>query len=165
MVSQSSPDWAAIALACFGALAFPAPGIASTFAPDANTLASIARDIEGLKGTYPQIGEFSSQSHLNTQRLTISYAYRTHKARHPGGWTSGVPNPDEDGIWFHIDFHDPASAAQIHTQPMTIRPHCLSDMRVGFLLLEGPGTTSVNAALWGILKKHGVAQCRPNAGE
>lgn len=151
--------WIAPILVSVGVLGFPAHGISATFSPDAATLASIAHDIEGLKEKYPQLKEFSAQGNQNAKSLSISYAYRTHKAKHPGGWTSGVPNPDDDGIWFYIDFHAPSSNSQIHTQPITGVRQCLGDMRLSFLLLEGPKMTSVNGALWQILRKYGVVEC------
>lgn len=152
--------WIVPTLVFVGALASAGHSVASVYSPDAGTLALIARDIEDLRGTYPQLRDFSSQENMNAKSLAISYAYRTHKATHPGGWTAGVPNPDDDGIWFYLDFHDPSSTSQIHTQPMTGIRQCLGRKRVGFLLLEGPKTTSVNGAVWRILKKYGVAECR-----
>lgn len=143
-----------------GALAFSAHGGASARPPNADTLASIAADIESLAEAHPQLKEFSRQKNMNAATLSISYAYRTHQARRAGGWTAGVPNPDEDGVWFHIDFHDPASTAQIHTQPMSVAPQCLGSMRVSFLLLEGSKTASVNGPIWQVLRKHGVVECR-----
>lgn len=150
-----------IIVVALGALLASGTVTASEYAADADagTLASIARDIEGLKKGYPQLAEFSTESNLDAAGLTISYAYRTHEPKRTGGWTSGVPNPDEDGIWFHLDFHDPASTAQIHTQPMSTSRQCLADKVVGFLILEGPKTNSVNDAIWLILRKHGVAEC------
>lgn len=124
------------------------------------SIEGIARDISGLKERYPQLKEFSVAEHLRADRYQISYGYRTHKAQGRGGWTSGVPNPDEDGIWFYIDFHDPASTAQIHTQPATTVPYCVGDMRLSFLSLEGAKTQSTQGAIWQILKKHGAAECR-----
>lgn len=143
-----------------GTLASSAHGMASGRSPDAGTLALIAGEIEALKETHPQLKEFSRQKNMNASTLSISYAYRTHRAKHAGGWTAGVPNPDEDGIWFYMDFHDAASTSQIHTQPASASPQCLGNMRVSFLILEGPRTTSVSGAIWQALKKHGVAECR-----
>src|SRR5881296_3429102 len=101
------------------------------------SIEGIARDIAGLKESYPQLKDFSVAEHLHTDRHEIWYSYHTHKPVGRGGWTSGVPNPDEDGIWFYIDFHDPRSAAQIHTQPAVASQYCVGDMRLSFLSLEG----------------------------
>jgi hypothetical protein len=127
--------------------------------PDANTLQVIARDIEGLRASYPQLADFSAQRNANPASLAISYAFHTHEPEPTGGWTSGVPNPDKDGLWFHINFHPANSRAEIDTQPMTITPQCLGHMRVGFLILEGAKARSVNGALWRILRAHGVEEC------
>jgi hypothetical protein len=69
-----------------------------------------------------------------------------------------VPNPDADGLWFHIDVHDPASTAQIHTQPM-VEPLCLGRRRVSFLVLEGADAGAVGGELRAILGRHGVSRC------
>lgn len=152
--------WIIFVLVSLGALVSTEHSIASTRSPDAATLSLIAVDIEGLKEKYPQLKDFSAKGNQDAKSLSISYAYRTHKATHPGGWTSGVPNPDEDGIWFYLDFHDPTSNSQIHTQPITGVSQCLGEMRVSFLLLDGSKTTSVNAAIWQVLRKYGVIECR-----
>src|SRR5439155_16106696 len=80
-------------------------------------LKSVARDIAALKSSYPQLRDFSATKNVNLDDFMISYQYHTHKFKGGGGWTAGVPNPDDDGVWFHIDFHDANSTAQIHTQP------------------------------------------------
>jgi len=81
-------------------------------------LLTVAHNIESLKNNHPQLKGFLATNHTNLENLEISYAYHTHKAKHRGGWTSGVPHPDDDGVWFHLDFHDPDSKAQIHTLPL-----------------------------------------------
>jgi hypothetical protein len=120
-----------------------------------NELEAIAQDIAALKLEFPQLSEFSVANSIGTDRLSITYAYHTHPARHQGGWTSGVPNPDDDGIWFYIDFHDANSTAQIHTQPMYPALH-LGDKLIEFLSLEGAGTKSVAGRITAILKAHGA---------
>lgn len=122
------------------------------------SIEAIAQDIEGLKDSHSQLQNFSVAEHVKTDKHQISYGYRTHTSTGRGGWTSAVPNPDEDGIWFYIDFHDPASTLQIHTQPPVI-PYCVGAMRLSFLSLEGPKTKSVEGAIWNILKKHGATRC------
>src|SRR5689334_21912428 len=99
------------------------------------SIEEIAHDIERLKGRYSQLKDFSVAEHLKADKHQISYGYHTHKPTGRGGWTSSVPNPDEDGIWFYIDFHDPASTLQIHTQPVAV-PYCVGAMRLTFLSLE-----------------------------
>ena len=111
----------------------------------------IADDIAGLKDSHPQLKDFSVTQHLKADKHQISYGR--------GGWTSGVPNPDEDGIWFYIDFHNPGSTLQNHTQPAAI-PYCVGAMRLSFLSLEGRKTKSVEGAIWNILKKHGATRCQ-----
>lgn len=122
------------------------------------TLQLIAHDIAALSKNFPQLGKFSLTEHVDSDQLVITYGYHTHRAPHRAGWTSGVPNPDDDGVWFFIDFHEPDSEAQIHTQPVTI-DLCLAAKRVAFLVLEGKKTTSVQTALWTILQRHGVQRC------
>lgn len=138
-------------------LAGSAPG-AATEADDAGlpALQGIAAGIERLKTRYPQLAAFSCREHCDWDRLTIEYGYRTHAPTHSGGWTAGVPNPDDDGVWFYIDFHDPASQRQIHTQPVVPRFR-YRDKRVMFLMLEGSRTHSISGALVQILRDNGVA--------
>jgi hypothetical protein len=69
-----------------------------------------------------------------------------------------VPNPNDDGVWFYIDFHDPHSTRQIHTQPM-IAKYCLGDQRLSFLILEGKKSKPVGGNIWQILQQHGVEPC------
>ena len=92
--------------------------------------------IEALKIRQPALADFSAAKNLDADNQKITYAFHTHAAPARGGWTSGVPNPDEDGIWFYIDLHDPASTAQIHTQPMGPKL-CLGGQHVSFLSLAG----------------------------
>jgi hypothetical protein len=127
--------------------------------PDAEALMSIARDIEQLRGEYPPLEGFSAAKHVDTHGLRIDYHYRTHAPTQAGGWTAGVPNPDDDGLWFHIDFHAWDSTSQLHTQPMTGPPLCLGDKRVSFLILEGKRTRPVSPAIWPVLRRHGVEDC------
>ena len=118
----------------------------------------IARDIADLKTNYPQLADFSVAEHLKADKHQISYGYHTHRPTGRGGWTSAVPNPDEDGIWFYIDLHSPESTLQIHTQP-TATPYCVGAMRLSFLSLEGARTKSVEGAIWNILERHGATRC------
>ncbi len=147
--------WRIVAL--LTGLACSAPG-AGTEADDAclSALQGIAAGIERLKNRYPQLAAFSCREHCDGDRLTIDYGYRTHVPTHSGGWTAGVPNPDDDGVWFYIDFHDPASQRQIHTQPVVPR-YRYRDKRVMFLILEGPRTDGISGALVQILRDNGVA--------
>jgi hypothetical protein len=119
------------------------------------TIGRIAEAIERLNAEYPQLADFSSRNHCDRTKLVIDYGHNTHRALRRGGWTSGVPNPDEDGVWFYIDFHHPASQRQIHTQPMVPR-YRYEDKKVMFLILEGEETKSISAAIFQILRDNGV---------
>ncbi len=117
---------------------------------------SIADDIEKIERDFPQLKDFSTREHCDPERLSISYGYHTHQPQRVGGWSSAVPNPDDDGVWFYIDFHDPDSMAQIHTQPgVTERRY--RDKRVMFLILEGESSKSLFGALEEILKNRGIS--------
>ena len=122
------------------------------------TLKAVAADIEKLKVDFPQLRDFSATTHLHAEPPTISYAFRTHSPEKTGGWTSGVPSPDADGVWFRIDLHDPGSKLQVHTQPVTAAI-CLGDSRVSFLMREGRDTRSLYGPIWGALKKQGAREC------
>jgi len=125
------------------------------------TLRAIADDIASLHNKFPQLKDFSPESSIKLENMAIDYGYHTHRARHHGGWTAGVPNPDPDGVWFYINFHSPDSIAQIDTQPMTAAEgRCLGDKRVTFLILEGPKSKPLAGEIWSILNKRGVRPCR-----
>ena len=115
----------------------------------------IAAAIEQAKGAYPQLAGFSAKEHFDRQELVISYGYKTHRSKRRGGWASGVPNPDPDGVWFYVDFHDPDSQAQIHTQPW-VEDLRYRDKKVMVLILEGSRTKSFALKLHQILLQHGV---------
>ena len=121
-------------------------------------LDAIARAIEARKPDFPQLASFSAARNLRADALTIDYSFKTHKPEGRGGWTSGVPNPDPDGVWFYIDIHSPDSMAQIHTQPM-VEQLCFGKMRVQFLSLEGAKTKRVVGSIRAILLKNGVTRC------
>jgi hypothetical protein len=125
-----------------------------------STLKEIAADIEKLKVKFPQLHNFSAINNLQAEPPSISYMFRTHTSDRTGGWTSGVPSPDPDGIWFHIDLHDPDSKLQIHTQPVEASL-CLEENKISFLILEGRETRSLYGPIWSVLKKHGARECVP----
>ncbi len=134
----------------------PRPAAVSVKPPSYEAaITAIAEDIERLKNQYPQLADFSSRKHCSRESLVISYSYRTHRSQRRGGWTSGVPNPDADGIWFHIDFHDPDSTDQIHTQPV-VRDMRYREKKVMVLILEGKRTRRVAPALMTVLRRRGV---------
>jgi len=146
------------ALASFITLACPA-GVTPAHAQERlGILKAVAMDIEKLKADFPQLREFSAARHLRAEPPSIGYAFRTHAPERSGGWTSGVPSPDADGIWFHIDLHDPGSKLQLHTQPVTASL-CVGESRVSFLILEGRDTRSVYGPIWSALTKQGAREC------
>jgi hypothetical protein len=116
---------------------------------------SIGRSIAALKPIYPQLADFDVERNVSPDHLWITYKYRTTRSKRPGGWTAQVPNPESDGVWFYVDFHDHDSTSQIHTQPFTGR-FAFRDKSVSFLILEGPRTKSLQPAIWKILRQHGV---------
>lgn len=142
----------------------PPGGSAVATSPEQmKTVQSIASAIAELGSEFPQLKAFSTAQHVSLERLTISYAYRTHAPERRGGWTSGVPNPDDDGIWFHLDLHDRDSQAQIHTQPVTPK-WCLAEKRISFLILEGAKTKPLAGRVWSILARHGARRCEDPPG-
>lgn len=120
-----------------------------------STLCSIARSIEALKPDYPQLAEFSAAPACDGKALAVMYGYRTTDPPRTGGWTSGVPHPTDEGVWFHFDFHDPDSKAEIHRQPVVPR-YRFKDKEVQLLILEGRRTKSLHGPLVKILLDHGA---------
>ena len=145
-------------VAAFISVMGPAAGAPETAHDPVSILKSVARDIESLKGEFPQLADFSAARHVSIEPAKIVYGFRTHAPERRGGWTSGVPHPDDDGVWFYIDIHDPASTLQIHAQPATA-PICLGDQRVSFLILEGKNTKRLDAPIWKALATHGAKPC------
>ena len=120
------------------------------------TISNIANDILKLKKDYPQIANFNIEYNLHKDRLMISYDYHTHEPKFRGGWSSYVPDPDDDGIWFYIDIHDKNSMAQIHTQPIV--PEFQIGNKILFMLIkEGENTKSISPELNKILQRYGKA--------
>ena len=143
------------------ALAFPRPATGAEAVPTKEEKLAIlvfARGIEALKKDYPQLADFSAAKHCQSEDLSISYDFNTHEPERRGGWTSGVPNPDPDGIWFYVDIHDPDSTRQIHTQPV-VEQLCWGKKRVLLLMLEGKKTKHAGSAIRGVLLKNGVKPC------
>ena len=126
-------------------------------------ITAVARDIESLKPRYPQLQNFSLEKHVDPKNLWIDYAFHTRQAQHKGGWTSGVPNPEPDGIWFYIDLHDSNSTAQIHTQPIIPDYGRIDGKIVWFLILEGAATKSIAQDIALIFKRHGAAGYTSNS--
>jgi hypothetical protein len=118
----------------------------------------IAHRIESHKKDFPQLIEFSPPKNTNPENFSIEYEYHTHPAQHRGGWTSGVPNPDDNGIWFYLDFHDPGSMAQIHTQPV-VPTMCIGNKIAFLLILEGKDTKPLRDTIWRILEEYGAKPC------
>ena len=116
---------------------------------------AVAGEIEKLKVDFPQLKDFSPKQHARPEELLISYAFHTHRPQGRAGWTSGVPNPDDDGLWFYLDFHDAGSMAQIHTQPV-VPKGTLGKKTVLLLILEGTETKPVAGSIRHILMKNGV---------
>ncbi|KAB2880831.1 hypothetical protein F9K33_03495 [bacterium] len=132
--------------------------IVTSAADYVDIIKKIAWEIELLKDQYPQLRDFESSVYVDANNLSISYGYKTHRAVHQSGWTSGVPNPDDDGIWLYIDFHSPKSTKQIHTQPK-MPALCIGEMQVSFLILEGDATPSIAPLVRDILKNNGIIKC------
>lgn len=127
----------------------------------ADAIRAIAADIAALKTSFPQLADFDVDKHCHPDRLMIEYGHKTHPPKHRAGWTGGVPNPDPDGVWFYIDFHDPKSTRQIHTQPVVLERR-RSDKRVMFLILEGEKTKALAGHIDRILARHGVTRPQPD---
>jgi hypothetical protein len=119
----------------------------------------VARAIEALKPDYPQLAEFSAAQH--TQEVgqyigpNIVYTYRCGSHPPGPGWMGRMPDPKADGVWIHIELHDPASQTQWHRQPVVPRFR-FRDKSVIVILHEGANTRSLRRSLWYILAEHGV---------
>jgi hypothetical protein len=145
----------------FSAIAGVAVNAAARESDYARVMQQITGDIAALKSAYPQLADFDTARTFSATQLTLTYGFHTHAPEARGGWTSGVPNPDADGLWFYIDLHDADSTAQIHTQPVT-GMQCIGAKRVSFLILEGEHAVPIAGAIEKILLRHGVGSCNRN---
>lgn len=121
----------------------------------AQALCAIARDLEAEKSDFPQLRGFSAREHCDGVQLVISYEHACDPPQGGGGWSGATPAPRADGIWLHLDFHDPRSMAQIHTQPVVL-PRRYGALDVTLLLREGSATHSIGPTLEAIMARHGV---------
>lgn len=121
----------------------------------AQIITEIGRDLAALAQDHPLLQDFSCTKHVHPESLRIDYAFRTHSTPWKKGWLGGVPNPDPDGIWLYIDFHDPDSKAQIHTQPLVPRAP-IGTKEVILLLLQGENTPPLESRIRDILDAHGI---------
>jgi hypothetical protein len=131
----------------------PMPSPAPPSSP-AEVIAAIAREIAQLKPGCPQLVELDPDKHVEPSLARLQYGYHTHRSTRRGGWTSGVPNPDPDGVWLYVDIHDPSSMSQIHTQP-AVPMLDVGGKRLMMLLLEGEGVPSCAGKIWAILGRYG----------
>src|SRR5215472_9961075 len=129
-------------------------------------ITAIGQDIAKLKAKFPQLREFSVSKDVLSERLIITYEYHTHIYQIGGSsrsnpWTGSRarawPEPDDDGVWFYIDFRlgpkDPTLGWP--GRP----PDCFEDKKVSFLMLEGNKTNPAKHEVEEILKRHGVKPC------
>jgi hypothetical protein len=131
-----------------------APAPAAPALTPRDVIAAIAADLARLGPSCPRLAAFDPATAVDATGLVISYTFHTHEPRRRGGWTAAVPNPDPDGIYLHIDLHDPASMAQIHTQPVVPMRDVLG-MKLMMLLLEGEAGPPCGAAIDAVLTRHG----------
>ena len=128
-------------------------------ASQVKTITAIGQDIANLKAKFPQLREFSVSKNVRSKRPIIDYHYHTHPSHFRGGWAAQVPELDNDGVWFYIELHDPASRSQIDTHPGDLWPQCLKDKKLQFLILQGKKINPAAPEIWKILERHGVRPC------
>jgi hypothetical protein len=122
----------------------------------ARILAAVAADIEALGREIPKLEAFRAAGALRDGRCVVSYAHKTHRPTHRGGWSACFPAPDRDGLAFHIHLYlRDEEAGQIDTQPV-MPPWRLAGHRVTFLLLEGEDGPEAEAPIYQILRLHGL---------
>jgi hypothetical protein len=126
---------------------------------------AIARDIAGLKPSFPQLVAFDPTSvSVNTlsRECSITYNYRTHQSTVRGGWGALVPAPDPDGVWFHIGIWAPdglASRSQINTQPGAA-VFAFGEENITVLILDGEKSRRLGTALRMLLRRLGMGQMK-----
>ena len=152
-----------VAFSCAAQTDTPDPAPAS----QVKTITAIGQDIANLKAKFPQLREFSVSKDVLSERLIITYEYHTHIYQIGGSsrsnpWTGSRarawPEPDDDGVWLYIDFHDPASGSRYDAQPGDPQD-CFEDKKVQFSILQGKKTNPAADEIREILKRHGVKPC------
>ena len=118
----------------------------------------VASHIAGFRSEFPQLRDFSATQNVLFGKLAIDYAYHASLRRPVGRMGGARAESDDDGVWLYIDFHDPDSAAQIHTQPVA-PAICFGEKRATFLLLEGKQTKPLGERIKAILDARGVRSC------
>ena len=134
------------------------PCTAPAPASQVKVIAAIGQDIAKLNAKFPQLSEFSVSKNVLSERLIIDYNYHTRWYHTRHGSRALVPEPDDDGVVFYIDFHDPASRSQNDNQPGDPQD-CFEDKEVQFRILQGQKTNPVADEIRKILERHGVKPC------
>ncbi len=144
----------------------PPPELMPEAPLDARTVGvcnDIARDIAGLKSRFSALAAFDPDAvGVREGECSIDYRYRTHSSTVRGGWRAQVPEPDADGVWFHLGIWDPAGPAQrdpVNTQP-GLSVYSLGDENMTVLILDGAPQGRLAAELMALLKRHGLGALR-----
>jgi len=118
----------------------------------------IARSIERLKPRFDQLAEFSDARNVLADGV-ISYDYKTHPSVVRGGWRSGWPVANSDGIALHIDIWDESDPhrSQLNDQRAETRPYArIGAWRVTFIMSEGNAVAPVYDSVYQILLAKGL---------
>lgn len=127
----------------------------------AATCAAIAAEIEALSPDHPQLAGFHADSAALEPDCRITHTYHCHPAKHGGGWSAGVPQPDADGLWLHLGIFDPtgpAATSQLYTQPAFLPARTLHGRRVVLFVHEGSATKPLQLEILKILRRHGMQE-------
>lgn len=127
-----------------------------------DVLEALVRDIEALRARCPQLAAFDAKRDLHAEERVISYDFHTHAAARRGGWRSGVPEPDRDGVWLYIDIHRADSTAQIHTQPFGLPSWDVAGDRLLFIMFEGEKTHACYAEVKAAIEKRVAGASSPS---
>jgi hypothetical protein len=121
----------------------------------------LARAIAALRPRFPELAAFDpARVRLHPGECSLDYDYRTHPSTRSGGWRAQVPEPDSEGIWFHLGIWDPNSDArreQINSQP-GLSVFALGDRNITVLILHGAKQERLADALWQLLRRRGVKE-------
>lgn len=125
--------------------------------------ATIARDLIALRRRYRALA--SMRAVVEDGECTFSLAYHVGAPAGGAGYAGGIPVPQDDGVWFHLELYDPTgpnAMSQVNSQPV-LPPWWIGARRVTWLARSGARATVVDGktleqAVWEVVRSAGLRE-------